>query len=55
MTDAKVDWQIHIYGNTMHAFTNPNADDPNFGTVYNKIADVRSWESMKNFFTEVLE
>lgn len=54
MTQAHVDWQLHMYGNTMHAFTNPEANDPGFGTVYNKIADVRSWEAMKDFFAEAL-
>lgn len=53
MTRAKADWQLHIYGNTMHAFTNPVADDPDFGTVYASNADRRSWIEMQNFFTEV--
>jgi len=54
MTHAKANWQMDIYGNTMHAFTNPEANDPGFGTVYNNQADVRSWIAMKNFFTETL-
>lgn len=53
MTDAKVDWQLNVYGNAMHAFTNPQAHDPDFGTVYNNLADKRSWLAMKDFFTEV--
>lgn len=53
MTAAKVDWQLHVYGNTMHAFTNPVAHDPGFGTVYQENADKRSWIAMKNFFTEI--
>lgn len=53
MTNAGVDWQIHAYGNTMHAFTNPEANDPGFGTVYNADADKRSWIAMKNFFEEI--
>lgn len=52
MTKNQVDWQIHIYGNTMHAFTNPEVNDPAFGTVYNKKADERSWLSMQTFLTE---
>lgn len=55
MTAAGVDWQTHIYGNTMHAFTNPVANDPGFGTVYNELANQRSWIAMKNFFTEVFK
>lgn len=51
---ALADWQLHAYGGTMHAFTNPNANDPDFGTVYNKKADQRSWVAMKNFLGEIL-
>lgn len=53
MTDAQVDWQLHVYGKTMHAFTNPLANDPGFGTVYSSCADKRSWIAMKNFFAEI--
>jgi dienelactone hydrolase len=53
MTDAGVDWQIHIYGHTQHAFTNPRAHDPKQGLVYNSLADRRSWISMRDFFLEV--
>lgn len=54
LTKAKVDWQIHVYGNTMHAFSNPAANDPKLGTVYNPVAEKRSWQAMKDFFNEVL-
>ena len=54
LTDAGVDWQIHAYGKTVHAFTNPQANDHGMGTVYNADADKRSWIAMKNFFEEVL-
>ena len=47
------DWQIHGYGNTMHAFTNPAANDPEFGTVYNAQADRRSWQSLQLFLAEI--
>jgi dienelactone hydrolase len=54
LTRKEADWQIHAYGNTMHAFTNPLADNPDFGTVYQPDADRRSWASMKAFLAEVL-
>lgn len=54
MNQARVDWQFHIFSHTMHAFTNPKANDPAFGTVYNKTADQRSWLLMKEFFRETL-
>ncbi|MFA5631316.1 MAG: dienelactone hydrolase family protein [Porticoccaceae bacterium] len=53
LTAAGADWQIHAYGHTVHAFTNPAANDPGFGTVYNAAADKRSWASLVNFLTEI--
>lgn len=53
LTKAGADWQLHSYGNTMHAFTNPVANDPDFGTVYHPDADQRSWLTMKNFLAEI--
>lgn len=54
LTEAGADWQIHVYGNTMHAFTNPEANEPARGTVYNAAADRRSWKALINFLEEVL-
>ena len=53
MTQAKADWQLHTYGHTMHAFTNPVANNPQFGTVYQPDADRRSWLAMQNFLSEL--
>lgn len=53
LTASGADWQIHAYGNTMHAFTNPEAKDPAFGTVYNEDADRRSWQALDNFLEEI--
>lgn len=55
LSDAGADWQIHVYGGTVHAFSNPRANDPAFGTVYNTTADRRSWQAMRNFLEEVLK
>ncbi len=55
LTKAGADWQTHTFGHTMHAFTNPVANDPGFGTVYQAEADKRSWIVMKNFLDEVFE
>ena len=54
MTEAGADWQLHAYGHTVHAFTNPGANMPDRGILYNAAADSRSWEAMKDFFAEVL-
>jgi dienelactone hydrolase len=53
MTSAKADWQLHSYGGTYHAFTNPEANDVAMGTQYNKEANDRSWQAMLNFFEEI--
>lgn len=49
------DWQIHAYGNTMHAFTNPAANNADMGTVYDPVADRRSWRAMSNFLEELFD
>jgi dienelactone hydrolase len=54
MTQANADWQLHAYGATMHAFTNPAANNPDFGTVYHAGADRRSFAACKDFLIEVL-
>ncbi len=55
MSAAGADWQLHAYGNTLHAFTNPQANDPDFGTVYNADADRRSWIAIRNMLSEALD
>ena len=55
LSAAGADWQLHNYGNTMHAFTNPQANDPDFGTVYNEAADKRSWRSLMQFLDEAFK
>lgn len=52
MTEAKADWQLHAYGHAKHAFTNPQANNHQLGTVYNAAADARSWESLLDFLKE---
>lgn len=54
MTEKKADWQIHMYGHTQHAFTNPEANDDALGLHYNKNADRRSWLSAELFLNETL-
>lgn len=55
MTKKKVDWEINMYGHTMHGFTNPEANDPNFGTVYSECVTKRAWIAMQNCFTETFK
>ncbi len=53
MTEAGADWQLHTYGHTVHAFTNPLANNPEGGMVYRPDADRRSWRAMENFLAEI--
>ncbi len=55
LSSMGADWQLHAYGNTMHAFTNPAANDPERGTVYDKNADRRAWQAMANFLDELFD
>lgn len=54
LTAAGADWQLHAYGNTMHAFTFPGAAFPDKGLRYSADADRRSWQTMRTFLDEVL-
>ena len=53
LTESDVDWQFHIFSNTVHGFTNPEAHDVKSGLSYHKKSDQRSWKMMQDFFTEL--
>ena len=54
MRNAGVDWEMIIYANAVHSFTNPDSgDNPSSGVAYNKEADTRSWKAMQDFFKEI--
>ena len=53
MSAAGADWQLHAYGNTLHAFTNPAANNAASGTLYNEVAETRAYQSMQNFLNEI--
>ena len=56
MRNANADWQLYVYGNTVHSFTNPdavNARRPD-AVRYNELSDRRSWLSMQQLFFEAL-
>jgi dienelactone hydrolase len=54
LTRAGADWQLHVYGRTMHGFTNPAANAPENGLQYSASADRRSWTALEAFLAEVL-
>jgi hypothetical protein len=39
----------------VHAFTNPAANNPDFGTMFSPVADRRATQSIKNFLGETFE
>jgi len=56
MRDAKADWQMIYYADSVHSFTNPEAGNDNSkGAAYNPVAAKRSFEHLKLFLNEVLK
>lgn len=54
LSEAKVDWTMVYYGNAVHSFTNPAADSRGVqGLAYDKKADERSWQHLRQFFQEI--
>lgn len=53
MTKANIDWELDIYGHTVHAFTNPEVHDVNTGLAFNTKANARSWLAAERFFKEI--
>ncbi|MFY0679662.1 MAG: dienelactone hydrolase family protein [Thalassovita sp.] len=54
LTENCPDWHAECYGHASHSFTNPNAQLPEMGIVYNKLAADRSWAALTRFFDEKL-
>ena len=56
MREAGVDWQMHLYGRTVHSFTNQGAAKRGMPDAirYSAEADARSWVSMNELFGETL-
>eukprot|EP00854_Cymbomonas_tetramitiformis_P014034 gene14034-16589_t len=58
MERKNVDWQLHNYGGTMHAFTRPDKtldEHRKAGFQYDRKADLRSWRATTQFLEEVFE
>jgi dienelactone hydrolase len=52
MTRAKVDWQLHVYANAMHGFTEGRLAEPGVqrpGSQYHEPSDHRSWATTLAF------
>jgi dienelactone hydrolase len=56
MRAGGVDYQMLVYGNAGHSFTNREVDAMNLpGFAYHAPTDQRSWQAMRNFFDEVIK
>ncbi len=53
LTNANADWQIHAFGQTTHAFTNPSANNKAAGLLYNEKSRDRAWEIFTSHLREV--
>jgi dienelactone hydrolase len=53
MTKEKVDWQVHSFGLTKHAFTNPQAHDTDLGLIFSAAAASRSSILIDTFLEEI--
>ena len=55
MSGAGIDWELDLYSDTKHAFTNPKSDFSPMPNVaaYNPQSAARSWESTKRFLGEL--
>lgn len=54
LSQAHLNWQMNIYGQAMHAFTNPDMHDPATSREYNQEVSMRAFAAMSNFFLNIL-
>jgi dienelactone hydrolase len=58
LTEPKVRAKVlmlHAYGHTVHAFTNPVAQNRDGGMQYDEAADRRSWHALEEILAEALK
>jgi dienelactone hydrolase len=53
LDNMKVDWQVNLFGGTMHAFTKEEANDPLSGLLYNPISANRASRAIELFLDEI--
>lgn len=54
MRAAKIDWQLVSFGNTVHSFTDVDANTPG-RSQYNPLSAARAYALMDSFFAEVFK
>ena len=55
LTRYGADWQIHMFGHTAHAFTNPQAQAKESGMFFNPLSAERGWGMMQGFLQAQLD
>ena len=55
MKTHHADFQVNMYSNTVHAFTNPMAHDESLGTVYQPATAQKSFQTMHAFLKDILQ
>jgi dienelactone hydrolase len=53
LSEGQADWQLHAYGNTMHAFTDTELHMPKAGIAFEEKANRRSWQAFVDFLEEI--
>lgn len=53
MTESVSDWQMIVFGQGMHAFTRPGANDEAMGLFYNPLLDQRTTKAVNGFLEEI--
>jgi dienelactone hydrolase len=53
MKRIHAEWTLHTYPGVMHSFTNPKANSPELGTVFDADADRTSWLEMRQFLARL--
>jgi dienelactone hydrolase len=56
MRAAGTDWQLNVYGNTVHSFTNPDAAQQARPDEirYNAVTDARAWQAMTTLLAQAI-
>lgn len=55
MRDQKVSWELVVYGNAYHAFTNPSENNPTHGLVYDHIIEKKAFKRISLLLEESLK
>lgn len=55
LTRKGAHWELIAYGHTGHAFTNPQANHPDKGLLFNPVASERAWARMLGFFEDAFQ